>query len=303
LDDDCAVVVVYLATVDVFLLGNLAMIEDRIASDLGVSEAGLRACDVILSAGDCRSVRYFAEIDSTNSAACRDLVSGEMCDADRLPRLYLADRQTGGRGRHGRTWVADNGTLTFSVLYAIGDDEEFDLAEVPLVAMATGVAIARTIEFLAAPISAKIKWPNDVHVAGGKVAGVLVESVANHNDRLVVGVGMNVATHLRQFGEVITQPARSMVDISRGPKDRYAWLAEIVNQMGHTYQMMRSRPDQLIQEMRSRCLLAGNPVQYRVGETLQTGQCLGIDSNGGLLIQKDGETRSIFSGEVTQIRQ
>jgi len=279
------------------------MNDDPIASDFGVSEDGLRACDEILRAGDCRSIRYFAEVDSTNSAACRDLVNGEMCDADRLPRLYLADRQTSGRGRHGRTWVADNGTLTFSVLYAIGDDDEFKLAEVPLVALATGVAVARTIEYLAAPISAKIKWPNDVHVAGGKVAGVLVESVANRSDRLVVGIGLNVATHLQQFGEVITQPARSMVDISRGPKDRYAWLAEIVNQMGHTYHLMRSRPQQLIQEIRSRCLLAGTSVQYRVGETLQTGQCLGINSRGGLLIQKDGETRSIFSGEVTQIRQ
>lgn len=279
------------------------MIEDRIAFDLDVSEDGLRVCEEILRASDCRSVRYFTEVDSTNSAACRDLVAGDGCDAERLPRLYLTDTQTGGRGRHGRTWVADQGTLTFSILYAVGEDEDFDTASVPLVALATGVAIARTIEFLAAPVSAKIKWPNDVHVAGGKVAGVLVESVANHSDRLVVGVGLNVATHLRQFGEAITQPARSMVDISRGPKARYAWLAEIVNQMGHTYQLMRSRQHQLIREMRSRCLLEGTSVRYRVGATLQTGQCLGIDSNGGLLIQKDGETRSIFSGEVTQIRQ
>jgi len=279
------------------------MIDSRIAFDSGVSEDGLRACEEVLRTGDCRSVRYFTEIDSTNSAACRDLVAGDGCDADRLPRLYLADTQTGGRGRHGRSWVADQGTLTFSILYTIGDDQDFDTSSVPLVALATGVAIARTIEFLAAPISAKIKWPNDVHVAGGKVAGVLVESVANHSDRLVVGVGLNVATHLRQFGEAITQPARSMVDISRGPKDRYAWLAEVVNQMGHTYQLMRSGPHLLIQEMRSRCILAGTSVRYRVGETLQTGQCLGIDSSGGLLIETDGATRPIFSGEVTQIRR
>lgn len=278
------------------------MSDDSIASDIGVSEDGLRACDEILRAGDCRSVRYFAEVDSTNSAACRDLVGGQVGDADRLPRLYLADRQTGGRGRHGRTWVADNGTLTFSVLYGVGDDEQSELSEVPLVALATGVTIARTIEYLAAPVSAKIKWPNDVHVAGGKVAGVLVESVANRSDRLVVGIGLNVATQLKQFGDAITQPARSMADVSRGPSDRYAWLTEIVNQMGHTYRLMRTDPELLIDEMRCRCLLAGTTVRYQMGAATISGRCIGIDPSGALLVQTDTGVRPIHCGEVTQIR-
>ncbi|HBJ38081.1 MAG TPA: biotin--[acetyl-CoA-carboxylase] ligase [Planctomycetaceae bacterium] len=279
------------------------MSDDAIEQDVGVSEDGLRACDEILRAGDCRSVRYFAEVDSTNSAACRDLVSGQMCDADRLPRLYLADRQTSGRGRHGRSWLADNGTLTFSILYGVGEDEQSELSEVPLVALATGVAIARTIEYLAAPVSAKIKWPNDVHVAGGKVAGVLVESVANHSDRLVVGIGLNVATQLNQFRESIAQPARSIADVSRGPSDRYAWLTEIVNQMGHTYRRMRTDPELLIDEVRCRCMLAGTPVRYQMGEASITGRCIGIDPNGALLVQTDTGVRPIHCGEVNPIRQ
>ncbi len=274
-----------------------------IESDSGVCEDGLRACDEILRAGDCRSVRYFAEIDSTNSAACRDLTSGQIDDADRLPRLYLADRQTGGRGRHGRSWVADQGTLTFSVLYGVGEDEQWELSAGPLVALATGVAIARTIEYLAAPVSAKIKWPNDVHVAGGKVAGVLVESVANHSDRLIVGIGLNVATQLNRFSESIAQPARSITDISRGPSDRYAWLTEIVNQMGHTYRLIRTDPELLIDEMRCRCLLAGTAVQYQMGAATISGSCVGIDPTGALLVQTDAGVRPIHCGEVTQIRQ
>jgi BirA family biotin operon repressor/biotin-[acetyl-CoA-carboxylase] ligase len=279
------------------------MTDQPITSDIGVADSGLRACEQILQAGDCRSIRYFAEIDSTNSAACRDLVVDEMVGADRLPRLYLADRQTGGRGRHGRTWVADNGTLTFSVLYGVGDDDPSQLSQVPLVAMATGVALSRTIEYLAAPISAKIKWPNDVHVAGGKVAGVLVESVANRSDRVVVGIGLNVATDIQQFGDAISQPARSLSDISRMSGDRYMWLVEVINQMGHTYQMMRSAPKQLIEEMRHRCLLTGTSVRYQTGNQWICGRCLGIDHSGALLVDTDEGVRSILSGEVTQIRQ
>jgi len=284
-------------------VGYLAMIDDRLVVDQGVCEDGVRTCAGILAAGDCRSVRYFAEIDSTNSTACRDLANGDFADADQLPRLYLADVQTGGRGRHGRKWVSDHGTLTFSVLYGIGDETGLDSDRVPMVALATGVAIARTIEFLAAPIVAKIKWPNDVHVAGGKAAGVLVESVANRTDRLVVGVGLNVATKVERFDAMISQPARAINDVARGPASRYQWLGELISQMNEAYHQLWADPGQIIDEIRCRCLLAGTLVRYQVGESTHSGRCLGVDRDGVLLVQTESGVRAIQSGEVTQIRR
>lgn len=278
------------------------MIDDRIFVDEGVCEDGLRSCAGIIAAGDCRSVRYFAEIDSTNSAACRDLAGGGFADTDPLPRLYLADVQTGGRGRHGRKWVADHGTLTFSVLYGVGNETGLDSDRVPMVALATGVAIARTIEYLAAPIVAKIKWPNDVHVAGGKAAGVLVESVANRTDRLIVGVGLNVATKIQRFEGLISQPARSINDVARGPASRYQWLGELVSQMNEAYHQLCADPGQIIDEMKCRCLLVGTLIRYQEGESTHSGRCLGVDRDGALLVQTETGTRAIQSGEVTQIR-
>jgi BirA family biotin operon repressor/biotin-[acetyl-CoA-carboxylase] ligase len=279
------------------------MIDERIVLDGGVCEDGVRACVELIAAGDCRSVRYFAEIDSTNSAACRDLAGGAFAEADQLPRLYLADLQTGGRGRHGRKWVADQGTLTFSVLYGVGSGLDLDGSRVPMVALATGVAIARTIEYLAAPIVAKIKWPNDVHVAGGKAAGVLVESVANRIDRLVVGVGLNVATKVQRFEGLISQPARSINDLARGPASRYQWLGELVNQMGDAFRQLGADPQPIVDELRDRCLLAGTLVRYQLGDAALSGRCLGVDRDGALLVQTESGIRAIQSGEVTQIRQ
>gem|GEM_PF-5097263 len=128
-----------------------------------VSQAGLRACQEILREESCRSVRYFAQVDSTNSAACRDLHNPSAVDplSDKtqldptlpLPRLYLADAQTAGRGRLGRQWLADDGTLTFTLLLDVGDAGCATIPRdtLPLVALASGVAVARAIEFLRRP--------------------------------------------------------------------------------------------------------------------------------------------------------
>lgn len=278
--------------------------EPALLADPDVEGQGLRACRQALQTGDCRSVRYFAEIDSTNSAACRDLHGGAVDDDSLLPRLYLADVQTAGRGRSGRQWVADGGTLTFSLVQAVGETQPQSLpaAVLPLVGLATGVAIARGVEYLAAPVTARIKWPNDVHVGGGKIAGVLVESVASRSDRVVIGIGLNVATELQRFADAVSSPARSLSQIARGPTERYAWLAELLSQLRQAYEELASEPQQLLQELRSRCLLTGSDVRYQSGGVVQRGRCVGIDGDGALLVHSDHGVQALRSGEVWQVR-
>lgn len=278
--------------------------EPELVVDPGVDGQGLRACRQALQSGDCRSVRYFAEIDSTNSAACRDLNAGDCDDNALLPRLYLADVQTAGRGRSGRQWVADGGTLTFSLVHAVGEAQPPSLPPevLPLVGLATGVAIARGVEYVAAPVTARIKWPNDVHVGGGKIAGVLVESVASRSDRVVIGVGLNVATDLQRFADAVSSPARSLSEIARGPTERYDWLAELLSQLHQAYEELATEPQQLLQELRSRCLLTGSEVRYQSGGAMQRGRCVGIDGEGALLVQSDHGVQALRSGEVWQVR-
>ncbi|TVQ03683.1 MAG: biotin--[acetyl-CoA-carboxylase] ligase [Planctomycetaceae bacterium] len=294
-----------------------------LVADASVDPSGLDACRELLATGHCRSIRYFAEIDSTNSAACRELMapptaagliesadspSGSPTASAGLPRLFLADSQKAGRGRLGRHWLADDGTLVWTLVVDVNDDPTATVqtASLPLVALAAGVAVARTIEHLAAPLVAKIKWPNDVHVGGGKVAGVLVESVAQRPDRLVIGVGMNVATRHESFAESLNHPARSLRELGRGPTARYEWLPEIVSQLLVTLAELNTDADAVLEELRHRCLLTGTAVSYRLGGEERCGQCLGIDDRGGLLVrgQDRAEDRvdALRSGEVQQIR-
>jgi BirA family transcriptional regulator, biotin operon repressor / biotin---[acetyl-CoA-carboxylase] ligase len=164
------------------------------------------------------------------------------------------------------------------------------------------VAIARAIEFIAAQVSARIKWPNDVHVAGGKVAGILVESVASRSDRLVIGVGLNVATELQRFASGLAAPARSLGHVTRASQERYDWLPEVMVQMRRAYQQLAVEPERLVAELRARCLLTGSEVRYQCGDTLKQGRCIGIDHQGALLVQNDRQIVSLRSGEVQQVR-
>lgn len=275
-----------------------------IVADRGVSVDGLQACETLVREGRCRWVRYFSEIDSTNSAACRDLTEGRLADRHQWPGLYLADSQIAGRGRLGRSWIADQGTLTFSLIHHVGSAVSGGLSadSLPLIALATGVGIARAVEFVAAPVTAKIKWPNDVHVGGGKVAGILVESVATRPDCLVIGVGLNVATNTDRLGPGLNQPARSLSDITRGPTERYQWLPDLVDQMLDAFAELKESPERLLDEFRRRCSLTGTAIRYRVGDSVGFGNCVGIDRQGGLLVQDTVGTRSLQSGEVWQVR-
>jgi BirA family biotin operon repressor/biotin-[acetyl-CoA-carboxylase] ligase len=295
-------------------------------TDAGVSEVGLMACRTLMNEGICKSVRYFKEIGSTNTAACQELSStagrelsstacqelsstaGRGDETDTVPRLLVADAQVAGRGRLGRQWVADSGTLTFSLVIDVGD-QEFDGApstinagSLPMVALAVGIAIARTIEFLASPVVARIKWPNDVHVGGGKVAGVLVESVANRPDRVVIGIGLNVSTRLSAFADNLHAPARSLSDVGQYVKERYLWLPEVVRQVIAALRQLQAQPHELLEELRERCLLTGSPIRFRRGSGEAEGECVGIDEDGGLMVLVPDGLEILHSGEVWQVR-
>ena len=102
----------------------------------------------------------------------------------------LADRQTAGRGRRGRPWVAPLGNVYLSVSWDFG----LAAAELQGLSLAVGVATARVAEVFGAG-GVGLKWPNDVVCDSGKLGGILIELLSSgaHSSRVVVGVGLNVA--------------------------------------------------------------------------------------------------------------
>ena len=113
--------------------------------------------------------------------------------------IFVANLQTAGRGRQGRSWIAPAGAaLMLSTLFRERGTELFPHRYT----MAVSVALAQAIEQLAPGLKPEVKWPNDVMLGGRKVAGVLAESTWNEQDlAVIVGVGINVNTSAADLAE------------------------------------------------------------------------------------------------------
>ena len=268
-----------------------------IVADSNVDSEGLLACQSLASVHPFAMIRYFAEVDSTNTAAMLDLGQS---DELMMPRLYLADAQVAGRGRHGKNWVADHGTLTFSL---VAPSVILSSGLPAPISIAVGVAIARTIEHLAAPLIARIKWPNDVYIDDGKVAGILIEAIPTRRDAVVIGVGLNVATDFRKTDAILDSPAKSICELTQRYPRRYQWLAECVSQILNALDELAVRPEEILTDHRNRCLLKGNLVRYLSNGQWQHGHCEGIDNAGSLLVRSGQTLHRLSSGEVHRVRR
>lgn len=265
-------------------------------ADPDVDPTGLLACQLLADTHRFAKIRYYSRIDSTNSAALSDL--DQLTDHE-LPRLYLADTQTAGRGRNGRAWLADHGTLTFSLV--LSSPARHPGLAAP-VSIAVGVAIARTIEHLAAPFTARLKWPNDVFLDGGKVAGILIEAAPAKYDAVVIGIGLNVATDFGNQASLNHTPTKSICSLTQRHPHRYQWLGECIHQVMAAIDQAKHQPHEIIQEQRRRCLLNGKPIRYLVGDQWKHGHCQGIDDRGALEVMVDNTLHRLTSGEVQQCR-
>lgn len=266
-----------------------------IDADPQVDHHGLLACQSLQAKIPFARIRYFAEIESTNTAAMQDLDASEILAA---PQLYVSDCQTAGRGRHGRSWLADNGTLTFSLVIANVRDSFLRAAPVSI---ACGVAVARTIDHLASPLQSRIKWPNDVYLDGGKVSGVLIEC-SPRLDAIVIGVGLNVATNLSQSTVQLDTPRRSITQLTQRYPHRYQWLDETVTQLLSAIDELSVDPRSIIDDYRSRCLLRGHSVRYLQGQQWHHATCEGIDENGALRVRDEQGGKVLTSGDVQRLR-
>ena len=211
--------------------------------------------------GRFSDVRWFPEIDSTNRLAAELARDGA---ADGL--VIGTDHQTAGRGRRGRAWESRPGTslLVSVVLRPVP----------PLVTLGAGLAAADACEAVAA-VPVRLKWPNDVMSADGKLGGILSELVG---DAAVVGLGLNL-------GWAPTGAACLGPDVDRDAL-LDAWLTGL------------DGPGDVLLRYRERCSTLGRRVRVELpGETIE-GVADEVDEDGRLVV--DG--RPIAAGDVLHLR-
>lgn len=230
------------------------------------------------------TVRVFDSIDSTNAEAKR-LAADEYSS----PTLIIANSQTSGRGRMGRSFYspAEHG-LYMSLLYKCNSN----MTDAVSVTTAAAVAVALSIEETSG-CSTQIKWVNDIYMNGGKVSGILAESVISGGEKhVIIGIGINITTE--SFPEEIKNIAASVgKDISR------ASLAAKV--YGRLIEYIDSPPSAYMSEYRKRSMLDGCEVSAIYKDKTVFGKVMGVSDSGGLILLPDGETVpiTIISGEVS----
>lgn len=169
-----------------------------------------------------RRVAVWSRVASTN-----DLAAAASGSSANEGLVVLAEEQTSGRGRRGRSWVAPPGSslLMSALLFPRGpiDDPSW------LTALGA-VATAEVVE-QAAGREARIKWPNDVRVDGRKIAGVLVE----RGKGTVVGIGVNVSMTSEDFPEPLRGTATSLRMLTGGPSDRSDLARALIRRLDVLY--------------------------------------------------------------------
>lgn len=239
---------------------------------------------------------YFKETDSTNNQAKSLAAAGAEHGA-----LVLADRQTAGKGRLGRSWTSPAGTGIFMSLIL---RPEFKPEHASMLTLVAALAAAGAVQEITG-LAAGIKWPNDLVVNKKKVTGILTEMSAEVGQihYIVVGVGINV--NMTQFPEEIRETATSLCLETGQSADRAALIAAFLKHFEAEYEKFGQTEDlSLLQEDYNMRLVNRNrEVQILDAahpEGGYRGRALGIDAMGGLLIERENhEIEAITSGEVS----
>ncbi len=237
-------------------------------------------------------IHYFETIGSTNDEARRLAGSGAAAGT-----IVVADEQTAGRGRLGRTWEAPQGSsLLLSTIFR----PTLPPDRVQRLVMACGLAVIEGCEALA-DVQIDVKWPNDLQIGGKKVCGILPESaiIGSRFEWVIVGIGINVA---RQFEapNPLADTATSLQMETGKPVDRAGLLGEIMQRLNRWHNRLEEQA--LLQAWTGRCVTLGRRVQVGSGSSVIKGRAETINETGALVIRDNtGEPRCVAAGEATLI--
>ncbi len=232
-------------------------------------------------------------VDSTNS-----LAKVQALQAAPHGSVYMADEQTGGRGRLGRSFISPRGEgLYFSLLLR----PDCRPAELPHITAMVAVAACNALEEVCS-VRPQIKWTNDLLLGEKKIGGILTELTAEWESEtlssLVIGIGINC--NQRTFPEELRDKATSLKLQLGHSIDRQRLAVALIEQLHRMSQELFTQRDAWMARYAGDCITIGRLVRIHRGETVKSAIAIGINSNGALLVRYDsGETGVVVAGEVS----
>ncbi len=237
-------------------------------------------------------VEHHASIASTNGRAA----TLAACDGQPLPLLIVADRQTAGRGRGGNRWWTGDGGLAFSLLLA-GDSVDAASGRPPLISLAAAVAVVETVAPLVPQHQVGLHWPNDVFVDQRKLAGILIEALADGCH--VVGVGLNTNNSLAGAPVELQGSIATLRDLCGHACDHSAVLIDLLQRFHDGLVRLAAEPSAVAARADVLCLQRGRQLTVRWNQREIAGRCRGIAPDGALLLQTPTGTEALYSGVVS----
>ena len=230
-------------------------------------------------------IEQFDRVPSTMDTARERAAAGA---TDGL--AVIAEEQTAGRGRMGRSWISPPGlNLYFTLLLRT------NLPILRRLPYLVPLAVACALEEL--DFRPAIKWPNDIQVNGLKIGGVLIDSLFQgpEPNAVLVGIGLNVNLRPSEHPEIASL-ATSLAEVAGHPLEREGVLAAILNALSA---VLEAPAEETFDAWRTRLSTLGQRVRLRAGEEIVEGQAVDVDNDGSLVLALDNGTRRSFAaGEV-----
>lgn len=229
-------------------------------------------------------------IDSTNQYLLDrmdQLVSGYAC---------IAEYQQAGRGRRGRKWFSPFGSNLYLSMY-------WRLEQGPAAAMGLslviGIVMAEVLQSLGAP-DVRVKWPNDLYLNDRKLAGILVELTGKTGDaaQIVMGAGVNLVMRAENASEI----NQGWINLQEAGVEinRNELAAKIINSLRAALPIFeRDGLAPFVARWDALDNFINRPVKLLIGDREIHGIARGIDKQGGLLLEQDGEIKSWVGGEIS----
>jgi BirA family biotin operon repressor/biotin-[acetyl-CoA-carboxylase] ligase len=245
-----------------------------------------------------RHVEFHPEIASTNDRA-RAVLAGGTADGDGL--AVVADLQTAGRGRRGRTWESPAGA---NLMVSVALRPHLPASRAGLLGIAAALAVRDASASMLRDDVLRVKWPNDVITADGrKLAGLLVETAIRGEDvaEAVIGIGINVNWPASDLAAELRGRAASLHDLAGAALDRVELLRRLLDALAAEVEALE-RGASPLERLAGVSALDGRRIVVDTGDGKVEGTATGVTADGQLILDTVAGVTTLAVGEVVAVR-
>ncbi|MCP4404903.1 MAG: biotin--[acetyl-CoA-carboxylase] ligase [bacterium] len=241
-----------------------------------------------------KNIHWEYEVDSTNTLALKLAEEGASEGT-----VVVSELQKSGRGRMGRNWIsqAESGIYMSIILRP-----KFVPAKAPYITFISAIALVESLQRVL-DIEARIKWPNDVMIAGKKTAGILTELRAEMEGihHIIVGIGINVNN--KRFPEELRDKVTSLSSETEQKVSRTAVARAFLESLEYWYRItIGPHPEQSFERWQELSCTVGNHVEVNLGDSVLKGVATRLGPGGSLFVTLEtGEEHEVLAGDVTMV--